>query len=100
MPERLAVEAERTADRLRTMTLARLGRGAPSPADLAHALAQRLADIAADAEGRPRRALPRLGDECAGDQIAVTAYDVLRAAPGRDVIDECADALVELRRAV
>ena len=39
----------------------------PSVADAAHALAQRLADLAADAEGRTRLPVPRLGDHAVGD---------------------------------
>ncbi|MFP5218341.1 MAG: hypothetical protein ACLGIG_01195, partial [Actinomycetes bacterium] len=45
-------------------------------------LAQRLADAAADAEGLPRRPLPRLDDLVLPDQLAVTADDLARVADG------------------
>ena len=49
-----------------------------SRADAAAAAAQRLADLAADAEGRPRRPVPRLADTSLGDQLTVLLDDVLR----------------------
>jgi len=39
---------------------------------------QRVADLAAAAEGEPRRAVPRLGDPVLADQLAVVVDDVLR----------------------
>jgi hypothetical protein len=48
-------------------------------ADSAHALAQVLADLAADLEGRARREVPRLHDLASGDQVAVLAHDLLAA---------------------
>lgn len=51
-------------------------------ADVAHHLAQALADAASDAEGRPRQRLPRLASDLAlADQLAVTADDLVRARP-------------------
>jgi hypothetical protein len=51
------------------------GRGAPhgTRGDLAHHLAQALADRAAAAEGRRDGPLPRLDDLALADQLAVTA---------------------------
>ena len=50
--------------------------------DLVHHLAQALADRAADAEGLPRRPLPRLDTDLGlPDQLAVTADDLVRAQP-------------------
>jgi hypothetical protein len=59
-----------------TWTIA-VGRGrARSRADAVHAGVQRLADLAASAEGRPSRPVPRLDDRVLPDQLAVTAHDV------------------------
>lgn len=80
---RLAWEVERVADRLRSLSLARLAAPLPpdaSRADAAHGLAQRLADAAADLEGRERIDVPRLGDHVVGDQVAVTGQDLVAAA--------------------
>jgi len=49
---------------------------AQSRADLVHAGVQRLADLAASAEGRPPRPVPRLADRVLPDQLAVMAHDV------------------------
>jgi hypothetical protein len=45
-------------------------------ADVVHAGVQRLADLAASAEGRPPRPVPRLADRVLPDQLAVMAHDV------------------------
>lgn len=50
--------------------------------DLTHALVQRIADQAADAEGEPRRPVPRLvADTALPDQLRVVVADLLAAAP-------------------
>jgi hypothetical protein len=121
--ERLAAEITRVSQRLRTLPLARLS--APSPpypsrAEVARALAQRLAAGAQGIECRdlPRppawREVPRLADHAAGDQVAVTGQDLLDAIqavdpdyevwtptgrrPAREVAEELLAALGELRR--
>jgi hypothetical protein len=43
------------------------------------AAVQRMADLAAAAEGEPRRVVPQLGDTVLADQLAVVVDDVLRA---------------------
>lgn len=81
-PDRLSREAERTCDRLRTMALTRLSRpeaGGASRAAAAFEVAQRLADTAADLDGRARVGLPELADPCAGDVVAVCAHDLVAA---------------------
>ncbi|HST63777.1 MAG TPA: hypothetical protein VLM05_01200 [Mycobacteriales bacterium] len=52
--------------------------GGGTRADAAAAAVQRLADLGADAEGRPRRPVPRLGDTVLADQLAVMLDDVVR----------------------
>lgn len=78
-------ESRSLVQRLRLWTPTRWAAAAPpygTRADLAHHLAQRLADLAADAEGAPRRPLPRLdGDLVLPDQLAVTSDDLVRAGP-------------------
>lgn len=78
--EAVRVECSRVVDRLHSLVPARLSRPddqGSSPADRAHGVGQRLADLAADAAGRERRPVPRLADHAAGDQLAVLGADVL-----------------------
>ena len=76
--------------RLRLWTPARWAAAAPpwgSRGDLVLHLAQDLADLAADAEGAPRRALPALDSELARpDQLAVVADDLVRAGAAPAVL--------------
>jgi hypothetical protein len=51
-----------------------------------YALVQRLADLAADAEGRERRPVPREHDMVLPDQIRVMADDLLAAEPDPAVL--------------
>jgi hypothetical protein len=107
-PERLRLELARTADRLRTMSLVRLA--APlleggSRAARAFALAQQLADAAADLADRPRHLLPELADPSAGDVLAVCGLDLAAdvAAAGAhphagEVCQWAVSALRDLRR--
>ncbi|WP_205709429.1 hypothetical protein [Kineococcus siccus] len=90
------------------MPLSRLAR-APEDGDvpravLVHRTAQELADLAADAEGRPRRAVPVLALHGAGDQLAVLGADVVAAAADGAVdaagVARAHDALTALRRAL
>jgi hypothetical protein len=48
-------------------------------ADALHRSVQRLADLAAAAERRPPRLVPRLDDRVLADQLAVMAHDVGRS---------------------
>jgi hypothetical protein len=77
--------------------------GASGPgtrADLVFALVQDLADRAADAEGGPRRVVPRLPHDAAlTDQVRLLAADLLAAAPSAEVLAAMADRVVETRRA-
>jgi hypothetical protein len=61
--------------------------GDRSRADVVHALAQRLADTAADATGEPRRPVPRLDNDLAlPDQLRVLAADLSAALPSGDAL--------------
>jgi len=87
MFEQLVDQTDRLVDRLRAMPAARLARsvdGEPTIADSAHALAQVLADLAADAQGLPRREVPRLTDFAVGDQVAVTLHQLVTAVGERE----------------
>ncbi|MGK5680941.1 hypothetical protein [Actinoplanes sp. URMC 104] len=66
-------------------------------ADRTYALVQLLADLGADAEGRPRRAVPREHDMILPDQVRVMADDLLAANPSGDVLAGAAAAVDELR---
>lgn len=86
-------EARSLVQRLRLWTPARWAAAAPgaepvpgSRADVAHHLAQALADTAAALEGGLARTVPRLDSDLAlPDQLAVTAHDLVRAGPPDDV---------------
>ncbi|GAA4357055.1 hypothetical protein [Angustibacter luteus] len=95
-------ELGRVDGRLRAMPLDRLERpssSGPTPAELVHAAAQTLADLAADGVGRPRRPLPELAPHGLADQLVVTVNDVLDE--GREPeLRQAVDVLVALRRAL
>jgi hypothetical protein len=68
-------------------------------ADRTHALVQRLADRAADAEGQPRRPVPRLPSDLAlPDQLKVVAADLVAALPSPAVLADAADDVTAVRR--
>jgi hypothetical protein len=89
--QELAGSVRRVSDRLRSLSDVRLARPVtptpqpveaaqePSRADAAHALAQLMADRAAQLEGIPARTVPRLHDLAVGDQVAVTGGDLVSA---------------------
>ena len=95
LPDDLAADVRRVADRLRTLSAAQLAGPLAAPpagwspdttrADAGRVAAYRLAAAAealeAAAAGRPpvERTLPRLGDFAVGDQVAVTGHDLLSA---------------------
>jgi hypothetical protein len=73
--------------------------GGPARGELLHALVQRLADLAADAEGEPRREVPRLDNDLAlVDQLRVVAGDLV-AAGAPDLLTHAAAADVSAVRA-
>ena len=96
--DEIAADVRRVSDRLRTLSATRLasppapparpdeggaGEDHASRAAAGRALAQRLADAAADLEAAAagvepgRRPLPELPDLSVGDQVAVTGHDLL-----------------------
>lgn len=76
------------------------GSAAPTRADLVYALVQRLADRGADAEGRPRRPVPRPTDLALPDQLRVMADDLVAAAPGDEVLKIAEEDVEAVRRAI
>lgn len=75
---------ERLADRLRVVGPRLAGRDSDPARELLGQLRaglQRLADLAADADGRPRRVVPVLAAHALGDQVLVLGHDALRV-PG------------------
>jgi hypothetical protein len=66
-------------------------------ADRMHGLIQLLADLAADAEGRPRRPVPRERAVLLPEQLRVMADDLLAAEPPADVLTEAAEAVRAVR---
>ena len=69
-------------------------------ADLVYALVQRLADLGADAEGRPRRSVPRSTDLALPDQLRVMADDLIAASPGDEILARAAKEVEALRNAI
>jgi hypothetical protein len=88
-PAQLALDVHRVADRLRSLSAARLAAPAPAYPSIAAAgrqAAQALADAAqgyaeAGAAQPPRwRTIPALSDFAVGDMVAVTGRDLIDAA--------------------
>ena len=91
----LAADVRRVADRLRSMSQARLA-GAPAPSEQglpsygsraeaarvtagSRAAAAATLEAAVTADRPQRRAMPELSDFAAGDQVAVAGHDLLAA---------------------
>ncbi|WP_346775985.1 hypothetical protein [Micromonospora sp. HNM0581] len=72
--------------------------GNVSRADLVHRLVQDVADLAADAEGQPRRAVPRLDSDLAlPDQLRVVTADLLAAGAGAEALNWAATEVAATR---
>ncbi len=101
--ERFRGELTRLTDRIRAIALSRLEQSAPvagTRAEAVRAVAQSLADLAAELAGDGVRPLPRLADAAAADQLAVTGADLVAALaerPDDAVAADALAALVELR---
>ena len=73
----------------------------PSRADVVHALVQRVADLAATAEGQPQRAVPRLDNDLSlPDQLRVVLADLVAAEPGNETLHRTAELVGEVRRSL
>jgi hypothetical protein len=73
--------------------------GEGSRADAVHALVQRIADLAADAEGQARRPVPRLDNDLGlADQLRVVAADLVAAGPPPEVLVAAAEDVAAVRR--
>ena len=72
-----------------------------SRADVVHGLVQEIADLGADAEGRPRRPVPRLDNDLVlPDQLRVVTADLLAAARDPAVLAGAADRVTAVGRAL
>ncbi len=95
-------ESRSLVQRLRLWTPARYAAAAPpygTRGDLVHHLVQALADSAADAEGGPRRPVPRLDSDLGlADQLAVMSEDLARAEPSVGAAREATAHLLRHRR--
>jgi hypothetical protein len=89
-----ATVAERLRNQVRHWELPRWRGGR---ADRMYALVQLLADLAADAEGRPRRTVPREYDVVLPDQLRVLADDLLAADPSPAQLAEATAAIDAVR---
>lgn len=70
-------------------------------ADLVHRLVQEVANLAADAEGEPRRTVPRLDNDLAlPDQLRVVSADLLAAGADADVLARAAAEVTATRNAL
>ena len=91
--------AERLADRLRMLGPRWAARDNPTDAAPAAAVRdalQRLADLAARAEGEPSRPVPDIGLHALADQLLVLARDATAAGDGA-TLDEAGRTMDELR---
>ncbi|WP_344651345.1 hypothetical protein [Cryptosporangium japonicum] len=70
-------------------------------ADRLHVVVQVLADLGADAEGQPRRAVPRTAEPGAlVDQLTVLGNDLVAADPDAEELDRVTRSLDALRAAL
>ncbi|MEV0714366.1 hypothetical protein [Asanoa sp. NPDC050611] len=66
--------------------------------DAVHRLVQRLADLAADVEGRVRQEVPRLDNDASlPDQLRVVAADLVAADPPPEVLVAAAGDVAAVR---
>jgi hypothetical protein len=80
---------------------AKAATGNAARADLMHRLVQQIANLAADAEGEPRRSVPRLDNDLAlPDQLRVVASDLVVAAPTEEVLAAATAEITATRAAL
>ena len=76
-------------------------RSGRSKADVAFELLQRVADLAAEAEGLEHRAVPRLDNDLAmGDQLRVLVADLLAAQPPAETLTGAIAMIDEAHREI
>ena len=91
-PNELTRQADLLVGQIAHWSNARWRSRGDAAGDAVLGLVQRLADAGADAEGRERRAVPRLADTTLADQVRVTVADLLAAdAPGEVLARLAAD---------
>ncbi len=74
------------------------GPGFGSRADLVHRLVQHIADLSADAESLPHRAVPRLGNDLAlPDQLRVVVADLVASGAPAELLAEAAAEVTAVR---
>jgi hypothetical protein len=72
-----------------------------SRAEVVHALVQRLADLAAAAEGQPCRAVPRLPNDLSlPDQLRVVLADLVAAEPDTETVRRATELITDVRRSL
>ncbi len=102
--DELARAVDRLVDQVTHWTSARWsasGATGGTRADAAHAFAQRLADLEAEATGRRSRPVPRLPSDLAlPDQWRVLARDLTAVRPGPAEVPGAAQAVAQLRAAL
>jgi hypothetical protein len=100
----LSAAADRFHARVHHWSPARWTAAAPggrTRADVVFDLVQRLADVAADAEHRPRRTVPRLEHDLAlPDQVRVMVADLLASGVPADTLQHAATAIDTTARAI
>ncbi|RKN28295.1 hypothetical protein [Micromonospora musae] len=75
--------------------------GNVSRADVVHRLVQEVANLGADAEGEPRRTVPRLTNDLAlTDQLRVVATDLIAAGAAPEVLARAAAEVTATRSAL
>ena len=104
MSQRLEIAVDRLVGQVAHWTPVRWAtpaKGGGTRAEAVHGLVQRLADLAADAEGQPRRAVPRLdSDLVLPDQLRVIAADLAAEAAPPDVLNEATAAVTAARTSI
>jgi len=97
----LSRAVDRLVDRVTHWTPSRWAASGGVRATLFHTLAQQIADLAADAEGEPRRPVPRLDNDLVlPDQLRVVARDLLLASPDEPVLARALAAVSRTRTAL
>ncbi|MEV0646955.1 hypothetical protein AB0I28_16985 [Phytomonospora sp. NPDC050363] len=106
MTETVGVLAERIAGQVAGWGPARWRSASPvsgtnTRGEVLYELVQHLADLCAELEERPRRTVPRLGNDYAlPDQLRVVAADLETAGPDAATAADAVDALREAHRVI